>query len=76
VLVFTDDIGVRGWQVRERACASLAWCGVVLDAEANRWAPADAVAVLSAPGSRVVVLSIPTDEEIVIARAGVKLLMK
>ena len=76
VLVFTDDIGVRGWQVRERACANLAWCGVALDAEANRWAPTDAVAVLSTAESRVVVVSIPTDEEVVIARAGLRLLME
>ena len=74
VLAFTDDIGVRGWQVRERACAGLAWCGVILDAEANRCAPTDATAILSAAGSRVAVLSVPTDEEIVIARAGLALL--
>jgi acetate kinase len=74
VLAFTDDIGVRGWQVRERACAGLAWCGVLLDAEANRRAPADAVTVVSAVESRVTVLSVPTDEEIVIARAGLKLM--
>lgn len=74
VLAFTDDIGVRGWQVRERACANLGWCGVILDAEANRRAPADAAAAVSAAGSRVAVLSIPTDEEIVIARAGLELM--
>ncbi len=69
VLAFTDSIGVRGWQVRERACASLGWCGVVLDVEANRRAPVDAVAVVSSAVSRVKVMSIPTDEEIMIARA-------
>ena len=74
VLAFTDDIGVRGWQVRERACAGLAWCGVILDAEANRRAPNDAIAVVSAAESPVAVLSIPTDEEVVIARAGIGLL--
>ncbi len=74
VLVFTDDIGVRGWQVRERACAGLAWCGVLLDADANRRAPADETAIVSAAESRVKVLSIPTDEEIVIARAGLGLM--
>ncbi len=73
VLAFTDDIGVRGWQVRERACAGLAWCGVLLDAEANRCAPADATTILSAAESRVAVMSVPTDEEIVIARAGLRL---
>ncbi len=74
VLAFTDDIGVRGWQVRERACACLGWCGVLLDAETNRRAPADTAAVVSADESRVKVLSIPTDEEVVIARAGLRLL--
>lgn len=74
VLAFTDSIGVAGWQVRERACASLGWCGVVLELEANRRAPADAAAIVSAAGSRVTVMSIPTDEELMIARAGVGLL--
>jgi acetate kinase len=73
-LVFTDDIGVRGWQVRARACADMAWCGVILDAAANRRAPTDAVAAVSAAESRVTVLSIPTDEEVVVARAGLGLL--
>ena len=73
-LAFTDSIGVAGWQVRERACASLGWCGVILDGEANRRAPVDAAAIVSAAESRVTVMSIPTDEELMIARAGVGLL--
>jgi acetate kinase len=73
-LVFTDDVGVRAWQVRERVCAGLAWCGVELDPDANRNAPADMLIRVSAPGSRVGVLSIPTDEEYVVAREGLALL--
>lgn len=73
-LVFTDDIGVRAWQVRAQACAGMEWLGIYLDESANRSAPADQIALVSQPASRVKVLSIPTDEEAVIALEGLRLL--
>ena len=72
-LVFTDDIGVQSWQVREEACRHLAWAGLALDAQANRDAPPDRLSVLSKSTSRVLVLALPTDEERVIGAEGVRL---
>jgi acetate kinase len=74
VLAFTDDTGVRGWQVRERACDGLEWFGVHLDLTANRAAPTDRVTDVSSPGSKVRVLVVPTDEEWVVASEGLELL--
>ncbi len=73
-VVFTDEIGLRGWQIRELACAGMQWCGLVLDPQANREAPTNRVARLSDAASPITVLSVPTDEEYVIALQGLKLI--
>jgi acetate kinase len=65
-IVFTDDIGVRSWQLRQAVCQGVEGLGVVLDVEANRQAPGDRASVVSAPGSRTQILVVPTDEERVI----------
>jgi acetate kinase len=72
-LIFTDDVGVQNWRIRERACQGMEWCGVRLDSGLNRAAPTDRVALLSASDSRVAVLSVPTDEERVIGLEGARL---
>jgi acetate kinase len=74
LLIFTDDIGVGAWQVREAGCKGMEWCGLVLDPAVNRFATADRIALLSPPGSAIQVLSVPTDEEYVIALEGVNLI--
>ena len=73
-LVFTDDIGVGNWLVRERVCERMEWCGLALDREANRKATRDKICVLHAKDSKVRVLSVPTDEELSMALEGLKLL--
>jgi acetate kinase len=70
VLVFTDDIGVQSWQIRQEACRDMDWSGIQLDDSKNQQAQFDQVQVISSESSRVVVLSIPTDEEQVIAQEG------
>jgi acetate kinase len=68
-LVFTAGIGEHAAPVRADVCARLAWLGVRLDATANEaHGP-----TISAAASRVAVYVIPTDEEIVIARATIRL---
>lgn len=74
VLAFSDDIGLRAWQVREWACGQMRWCGLILDPVANHEAPSDRIAVISALESRVLVLTVPNDEARVIAEAGLPLL--
>ena len=74
VLAFTDEIGVRAWQVRERTCADMAWFGVKLDLDANRVAPHDRITDVSAPDSPVRILVIPADEEWIVANGGLEVL--
>jgi acetate kinase len=73
-LVFTDDIGVQLPRVRSLACEGLQWCGISLDAVANAAAPTGQVAEIGAADSRTRIFSTPTDEELVIAEEGLKLL--
>ncbi len=73
-LVFTDDIGLRSWQVRQLACEGMEWCGMEIDPAANRNAPVDQIALISRVDSQVSVISMPTDEELMIALEGANLL--
>ncbi len=72
-LVFTDDIGVSNWLVREKACQGLQGFGVRLDREANRRAAGATAALISSKHSRVKVLAMPTAEEWVVAEEGARL---
>jgi len=65
-IVFTDDIGVTSWQLRQKVCGDVESLGVLLDPVANRDAPIDCVTVVSKPDSPTKVVVMPTDEEQVI----------
>jgi acetate kinase len=65
-IVFTDDIGMNAWQVRERVFKDAEGLGVVLDPEANRRAVGGATAFVNTEQSRTAILVVPTDEERVI----------
>lgn len=73
-LVFTDDIGVQNWLVREKVCEDMAWAGIVLDKDKNRAASCDGIADLHSAKSALKILSIPNDEERIICKEGLKLL--
>jgi acetate kinase len=64
-LVFTAGIGENSWQIREAACARLAWLGLRLDKQANR---RGGTGRISTKDSLVQAWVIPTDEELMIAR--------
>jgi acetate kinase len=70
-LVFTGGIGEHSPSIRAATCAALRWLGVELDAAANS---ANAQRLHSAD-SRVQVWMLPTDEELVIARHCVELVV-
>jgi acetate kinase len=72
-LVFTDDIGLTNWLVREKACDAMRWCGLKLNREANRSASLTDATLISAADSRIKVLSMPTREELIIAEEGARL---
>jgi acetate kinase len=67
-IVFTDDIGLHSWKLRERVCTGAEDLGLLLDREANRLAPADRPALITLPASKVQAAIVPTDEEIIILR--------
>ena len=67
VLIFTAGIGENDWEIRERVCAELDFCGLQLDLEKNRQTRATET-VISTPQSTIEVRVIPTNEEIIIAR--------
>ncbi|MEM6548890.1 MAG: acetate/propionate family kinase [Pseudomonadota bacterium] len=67
-LVFTAGIGEHSVTVRERVCRGLGWIGLSLDAERNRAGQTE----ISEPGSTVGCYIMPTDEEMTIARAGLR----
>lgn len=63
-IIFTAGIGEHSAPVRKKICDRLAWLGVMLDDRANL----NNAAVISHPQSRVFVGIIPTNEEYMIAK--------
>ncbi|HEY7299269.1 MAG TPA: acetate/propionate family kinase [Xanthobacteraceae bacterium] len=70
-LVFTAGIGENSITIRARIAEKLAWLGVVFDARANMARKS----LISHPDSKVALLVIPTDEELMIARHTLSLLL-
>jgi acetate kinase len=68
VIVFTDEVGLTSWQLRENVCSGVRSLGVEIDIAANQNAAAEKAACLSTAASKTQIWIIPTDEEIVILR--------
>ncbi|MEX2696953.1 acetate/propionate family kinase [Rhizobium mongolense] len=69
--VFTAGVGENSPPIRARIAERLAWLGAELDPAANE---AGAV-LISTPASRVTLYALPTDEELMIARHTLALIM-
>jgi acetate kinase len=69
--VFTAGIGENSPSMRARIVEKLGWLGAVLDAEAN----AASATSIAKPASRVGLYVLPTDEELMIARHTLALLV-
>ncbi|HCS40918.1 MAG TPA: acetate kinase [Anaerolineaceae bacterium] len=65
-IVFTDEIGVTSWRLREAVCTDAESLGVILDRSANRKAEPNAVTWIHDDESAVKLLVMQTDEERVI----------
>lgn len=72
--IFTDDIGVHNWQVREKVCENMEWSGIVLDKKRNESVTDDKTYKINADDSSVNILTIPTKEELVICLEGLKVI--
>jgi acetate kinase len=67
-IVFTDDIGLKSWKLREKVCSGVQNLGVELDVDLNKNAPVDKAALVSSPKSKTKIWVVPTDEEVVILK--------
>lgn len=71
VLVFTAGIGENSPLIREKVCEASSWLGIEIDKQAN----VSGERKISTKGSKVDVYVIPTDEELMIARHTLKLVL-
>jgi acetate kinase len=67
-IVFTDDVGLTSWKLREKVCSGVERLGVEIDTEINKYAPADKATLVSSPMSKTQIWIVPTDEEIVMLK--------
>ena len=74
-VVFTGGIGENASLVRERICDGLQWLGVDLDAGKNAATIDGAEGRVDREGARVQVWVVPTDEELLIARDTVRVVL-
>jgi len=65
-IIFTDDVGVKSWKLRERVSCGVTNLGIEIDQAKNMNAPIDRAVLISGDTSRTQIWTIPTDEEIVI----------
>ena len=74
-IAFTGGIGQNAAEVRARICDGMEWLGLNLDSDANRATVGDREGRISSDDSRLAAWVIPTDEELLIARDTVKLVL-
>ncbi len=75
VLVFTGGIGENDVSVREKSCAGLEFLGVSIDPQRNLATTGGKRGVISTEGSTVTVVVMPTNEELVIARDTMEIVL-
>jgi acetate kinase len=74
-VVFTGGIGENSAEVRAKICDGLRWLGLELDDERNAAHTGGREGVISKPDSRLAAYVIPTDEELLIARDTVRVVL-
>ncbi|HEY7234988.1 MAG TPA: acetate kinase [Gemmatimonadaceae bacterium] len=74
-LIFAGGIGENASSVRARICDGLQWMGVLIDPERNAAMIDGKEGRIDGEGSRVEVWVIPTDEELLIARDTVRVVL-
>ena len=74
-LIFAGGIGENASAVRARICDGLQWMGITIDSEKNDAMINGKEGRIDAAGSRLEVWVIPTDEELLIARDTVRVVL-
>ena len=73
-IVFTGGIGENSPDIRARICSGLEWAGVCIDAAKNEQT-VGREDLISTADSRLLAYAIPTDEELLIARDTVRVIL-
>ena len=73
-VVFTGGIGENSPDVRARICAGMEWAGLHLDAKKNQ-ETVGSEGTISSEDSKLLAYAIPTDEELLIARDTVRVIL-
>jgi acetate kinase len=73
-VVFTGGIGENSPDVRARICAGMEWAGLHLDAKKNQETVGREGAICT-EDSKLLAYAIPTDEELLIARDTVRVIL-
>jgi acetate kinase len=73
-VVFTGGIGENSPEIRARICEGLQWAGLKLDARRNEAAVGNE-ALITTDDSKLLAYAIPTDEELLIARDTVRVIL-
>ena len=73
-IVFTGGIGENSPDIRAQICESLEWAGVKIDAEKNQ-KTVGREGLISTEDSKLLAYGIPTDEELLIARDTVRVIL-
>jgi acetate kinase len=73
-IVFTGGIGENSPDVRARICSEMEWAGLRLDAPKNQ-ETVGREGLISTEDSKLLAYAIPTDEELLIARDTVRVIM-
>ena len=73
-IIFTGGIGENSPAIREQICTGLEWSGLKLDRERNQ-SLAGKEGTITAEGSTLMAYVIPTDEELLIARDTVRIIL-
>ncbi len=73
-VVFTGGIGENAPDIRARICAGMEWAGLKLDSTKNE-RTVGCEGPISADDSKLLAFAIPTDEELLIARDTVRVIL-
>jgi len=74
-VVFTGGIGENSAEIRRRATAGLEWLGLELDESRNAALAPGEAGEIGRPGARIAAWVIPTNEELLIARDTVRVVL-
>ena len=73
-VIFTGGIGENSPEIRARICTGMEWAGLEIDAAKNQQTVARE-GLISTDDSRLLAYAIPTDEELLIARDTVRVIL-